>query len=200
MTYCADRKALSDLLRMRTLLNILVAAMLMGILVGVVMIRSTEGIKQDQIRTARDEVRRFQRQIAFQATMADVELTAEGFPVTADPNWFHGDLPKNPLIEAGHPWVEIAGRNERSLLHPLDLKVRDAAAAQFWYNPYKGIVRTRVPADISDARALKLYNQANHSSLGGLFSRTKQDVSAGLFVLVRLRPRYPGRRRRRRRH
>ncbi len=182
---------------MRTLLNILFAVMLAGILVGVVMIRSTEGIKRDQIRTARDEVRRFQRQITFQATMADVELTAEGHPVTADPNWFHGNLPQNLLIEAGHPWVEIAGRNERSLLHPLDLVVRNAAAAQFWYNPYKGIVRARVPADISDARALEFYNQVNDSSLRDLFSRTKQDGSAALFVVVRLRPGHAGRRRRR---
>ncbi len=158
---------------MRMLLNILVAVMLAGILVGVVMIRSTEGIKQDQIKAARDEVRRFQRQITFQTTVADVELTAEGYPVSADPNWFHGNLPANPLIEVGHPWVEIAGRNERSLLHPLDLVVRDVAAAQFWYNPYKGIVRARVPADISDARALEFYNQVNDSSLSGVFSRTK---------------------------
>ncbi|MCH8315569.1 MAG: hypothetical protein IIA64_06310 [Planctomycetes bacterium] len=164
---------------MRTLLNILVVVMLAGILVGVVMIRSNKGIKQDQIRTARDEVRRFQRQITFQATIADVELNAEGYPVTADPNWFHGNLPQNLLIEAGHPWVEIAGRNERSLLHPLDVVVRDAAAAQFWYNPYQGIVRARVPASISDARALEVYNQVNDSRLGGLFSRSKHDGSAG---------------------
>ena len=164
---------------MRTLLNILVAVMLAGILVGVVMIRSTEGIKQDQIRTARDEVRRFQRQITFQTTVADVELTAEGYPVSADPKWFQGNLPENPLLKAGHPWVEIAGRNERSRLHPLDLVVRDAAAAQFWYNPYQGIVRARVPADISDARALEFYNQVNDSSLGGVFSRSKHDSSAG---------------------
>ncbi len=157
---------------MRTLLNILVPVMLAGILVGVVMIRSTERIKHDQIRTARDEVRRFQRQITFQATMADIGLTADRYPVTADPNWFHGNLPENPLIEVGHPWVEIAGRNDRSLLHPQDLVVRDAAAAQFWYNPFQGIVRARVPGDISDARALKLYNQVNDSRLRGLFSRT----------------------------
>lgn len=164
---------------MRTIVNILVVVMLAGILVGVMMIRSTNGIKQDQIRTARDEVRRFQRQITFQTTMAEVELTAEGHPVTADPNWFHGNLPQNPLIEAGHPWVEIAGRNERSFLHPLDVVVRDAAAAQFWYNPYQGIVRARVPADISDARALEVYNQVNDSRLGGVFSRSKHDGSAG---------------------
>ncbi len=182
---------------MRTLLNILVAVMLAGILVGVVMIRSTKGMKQDQIRTARDEVRRFQRQITFQTTIADVELTAEGYPVTPDPNWFHGNLPQNPLIEVGHPWVEVAGRDERSLLHPPDVVVRDAAAAQFWYNPYKGIVRARVPADISDVRALEFYNQVNDSRLGGVFSRSEQDGSAGLFVLVRLQT---GRRRRRRRH
>ena len=160
---------------MRTLLNILVIVMLAGILVGVVMIHSSEGIKQDQIRMAGNELRRFQRQITFRAAVADVELTAEGYPVTADPNWFRGNLPQNPLIEAGHSWVEIAGRTERALLHPLDVVARDAAAAQFWYNPYKGIVRARVPADISDARALEFYNLVNDTSLAGLFSRSSHD-------------------------
>lgn len=53
---------------MRTLLNVRVAVMLSGILIGVLMIHFTEGMKQDQIRMAGDEVRRFQRQITFQAT------------------------------------------------------------------------------------------------------------------------------------
>ena len=40
---------------MRTLLNILVVVMLAGILVGVVMIHSSEGIKQDRFYLLADE-------------------------------------------------------------------------------------------------------------------------------------------------
>ena len=156
---------------MRILLNILIALTLVGIGVGAVMSRQADTIKKDQIKTTKAEVRRFQRQITLQATVAEIELTAEGFPVTIDPTWFQGGLPHNALLEVGRPWVEIAGWDERSLLHPVDLAARDSEAAQFWYSPYKGIVRARVPADISDRRALKIYNRVNGTGLMHMFSR-----------------------------
>ncbi len=158
-------------LSMRILLNMLFALTLLGIGVVVALSLQADVIKQDQIKTTKMEVRRFQRQIALQSAVADIELTSEGFPVTIDPLWFNGHLPSNPILDLGRPWVEIAGWDERALLHPIDLAVRDAAAAQFWYSPYKGIVRARVPADISDERALKIYNQVNGSGLIHTFSR-----------------------------
>ena len=156
---------------MRVILNILVFLTLVAVLVGVVAIQSTNRIKEDQITSAREEVRRFQRQITLQAAVAEVELNARGFPTTIDPSWFNGKLPANPLLEVGHPWVEIAGRDARLLMHPVDLAVDDLSEAQFWYNPYKGILRARVPADISDAKAVKLYNRVNSADLTDLFSR-----------------------------
>ena len=166
------KKALSDLVyTMRLVLNILVVLTLGGISVFVLMNRQADAIKSDQIQATKAEVHRFQRQITLQAAIAHVELTAQGFPVTIDPVWFQNRLPHNPLLEVGRPWVEIAGSDERSLLHPADLAARDSAAAQFWYTPYKGIVRARVPADVSDQRALDIYNEVNDSSLADLFSR-----------------------------
>lgn len=156
---------------MRILLNILIALTLIGIVVVVAMSLQADGIKKDQIKTTKVEVRRFQRQITLQSAVADIELTSEGFPVTIDPLWFDGHLPSNTLLEVGRPWVQIAGWDERASLHPIDLVARDAAAAQFWYSPYKGIVRARVCADISDERALRIYNQVNGSGLTDMFSR-----------------------------
>ncbi len=169
---CADvARTIGPALSMRILLNILIALTLIGIGVVVVMSRQADGVKQDQIKSTKEEVRRFQRQITLQSTLADIELTSEGFPVTIDPLWFDGHLPANTLLEVGRPWVQIAGLDERASLHPIDLAARDAAAAQFWYSPYKGIVRARVPADISDKRALTIYNQVNGSRLADMFSR-----------------------------
>lgn len=156
---------------MRILLNILIALTLVGIGVVVVMNRQVDTIKQDQIKKTKEEVRRFQRQITLQSAVADIELTSKGFPVTIDPLWFDGLLPSNTLLEVGRPWVQIAGWAERASLHPMDLAARDAAAAQFWYSPYKGVVRARVPADISDERALRIYNHVNGSRLTDMFSR-----------------------------
>ena len=156
---------------MRILLNILIGLTLLGIGIVVAMSLQADVVKEDQIKTTKVEVRRFQRQITLQSAVSDIELTSEGFPVTIDPLWFDGHLPSNTLVEIGRPWVQIAGWDERASLHPADLTARDAAAAQFWYSPYKGVVRARVPADISDERALEIYNQVNGSRLTDMFSR-----------------------------
>ncbi len=42
--------------------------------------------------------------------------------------------------------------------------------AQFWYNPNTGVLRARVPADVSDATALKWYNHINGTNLTGIFA------------------------------
>jgi hypothetical protein len=39
----------------------------------------------------------------------------------------------------------------------------------FWYNPYQGVIRTRVPAMISDQRSLDLYNRLNRCTLQSIF-------------------------------
>jgi hypothetical protein len=41
--------------------------------------------------------------------------------------------------------------------------------SRFWYNPYAGVVRARVPQGASDAAALKMYNAVNVSRLRSLF-------------------------------
>lgn len=156
---------------MRILLNILIALTLVGIGIVVVMNRQVDAIEQDQIKKTKEEVRRFQRQIMLQSAVADIELTSQGFPATIDPQWFEGFLPSNTLLEVGRPWVQIAGWDERASLHPIELAAHDAAAAQFWYSPYKGIVRARVPAYISDERSLRIYNRVNGSGLTDIFSR-----------------------------
>jgi hypothetical protein len=43
------------------------------------------------------------------------------------------------------------------------------STAAFWYNPYKGILRARVPYDISDERALDLYNRVNGTSVSSIY-------------------------------
>jgi hypothetical protein len=43
--------------------------------------------------------------------------------------------------------------------------------AAFWYNPYQGILRARVPVMISDEESLSVYNRINSSSLTSIFPK-----------------------------
>ena len=40
----------------------------------------------------------------------------------------------------------------------------------FWYNPYQGVIRTRIPPMISDQRSVELYNRLNRCSLPSIFA------------------------------
>lgn len=157
---------------MRIFIDILIALMIAGILAGAVVLHRTKQEKQQKIETTRIEVRRFQRQLMLKAAMAQAGSGIESFPDTVDPTWFGENFPKNLLLSEGHPWVEIAAKGERTLVHPIDPTASEMTDAQFWYNPYLGIVRARVPADLSDAKAVELYNTINETDLVDLFSRS----------------------------
>lgn len=157
---------------MRIFIDILIALMIAGILAGAVVMHRNNQDKQQTIETTRIEVRRFQRQLMLKGAIAQASTNRESFPDTIDPTWFGENLPKNILLIDGHPWVEIAAKSERTLSHPSNLTAGEMTDAQFWYNPYLGIVRARVPADLSDAKAVELYNLVNETQLVDLFSRS----------------------------
>jgi hypothetical protein len=154
---------------MRLLLDSLVALMLTAILGGVVYYSRADSELERNIKLAHSEVRRLQSQIMLQAALESTPLTQRGYPVTVKPEWFHGNVPLNPLLESGHPWLEIAGPAQRDLEHPQRPVATRNDAAQFWYNPYTGDVRARVPAEVADANALSLYNRVNDCHLDSLF-------------------------------
>ncbi|MCH8152174.1 MAG: hypothetical protein IH830_07360 [Planctomycetes bacterium] len=151
----------------------LVALMVTSVVAGVVLYgRAARGMEQRIVQT-RAEVRRFQSQIMLQAGLEQAELTERGYPAAVDPEWFLGDLPTNPLLGPGHPWLGIANDSHSDLEHPVKLTASDHSLAQFWYNPNTGQVRARVPAGISDAAALGLYNRVNDCNLRDLFESAR---------------------------
>jgi hypothetical protein len=155
---------------MRFIVDSLVALMLVGLAMGAFLhFRSQRGTGQ-KIALAQQELDRFQQQVHLQATVGDVERTSAGYPTTVKPEWFGDDLPMNPLLSRGHPWVEIAAESQAELGHPVDRAASDHTTAQFWYNPYRGVVRARVPAGATDGQTLRLYNDVNGSSLTSLYA------------------------------
>ena len=155
---------------MRLFMDTVVALMLVALLAGVVWHNRTDQTTQRDRETARSEVRRFQQQIALQSALAKVQRNERGYPETVDPIWFQGVLPNNPLLDVSHPWLEIAGPEQKELVHPIDRVATSKNVAKFWYNPYTGIIRARVPAGVSDATSLELYNYINECYLPELFA------------------------------
>ncbi|HWB18854.1 MAG TPA: hypothetical protein VG711_01020 [Phycisphaerales bacterium] len=162
---------------MRILIDILIALMLMGILAGFFMESRSQQEQSKVHEYVHSEVQRFQQQIEIQAAMGHALSNRRSYPDTIDPEWFSLGVPQNTLLEPGHPWVEIASKDDCDLLHPRDRIVTNSSQAQFWYNPVIGVVRARVPAQVSDQDTLDLYNFINDSSLTDLFRDERKPVS-----------------------
>jgi hypothetical protein len=86
-----------------------------------------------------------------------------------DPNWFERNPPRNPLISAECPWVEVASIDQAGLQDPPIRMAIDGTLAGFWYNPYLGILRARVPVMVSDQDAVDMYNRINATRLSSIF-------------------------------
>ena len=143
--------------------------MLVGILAGVTLHHRYERAIEEKVMATRSEIRRFHTQVMIQAAMENVPLTQRGYPVVVEPEWFAGHRPANLLLGPTYPWVEIAGQAERDRLHPARRIATSRSLAQFWYNPYQGVVRGRVPDSVSDATALRLYNRINDSDVARIY-------------------------------
>lgn len=129
-------------------------------------------------RTA-TSVRRMELEVKYRGATGAVTVTGRGFPATVDPTWFKDDPPLNELVSRNRPWVEVATPDQADMLHPAIRMTLDDRLAAFWYNPYQGVVRARVPVMVNDDAALELYNQINGCSLLSIFDRGEDRVSLG---------------------
>ena len=157
---------------MRLLIDTLVALMLIAILGGVILHASNVREIDAKQEFARAELHRFQQQINLRSVLSVSELPVQSHPATIDPAWFKDSLPRNPFLNDGHPWVEIALPDCKHMLDPPNLIASEPSIASFWYNPHTGVVRMRVPTGIPDVAALELYNTINGTSLTSLFDRS----------------------------
>src|SRR5690606_18145470 len=116
-----------------------------------------------------ESIRQIHQQVILQAALEQVPLNSAGYPDTVEVEWFELTVPRNPLLSADRPWLEVAGVEQRDELNPAKLTASDSTVAAFWYNPYQGIVRARVPAEVTDQTAISLYNRINGTNLTSLF-------------------------------
>ncbi len=154
---------------MRIVLDTLVALMVAGILAGVTLHHRNTDSAQVQVQQLARNVKLLNREVQLRAALSQSIISERGFPDAIDPEWFSDTLPRNPLLDDGRPWVEVATIEQQHSEHPPDIGPENKMSAGFWYNPAKGIVRARVPIGLSDRETLELYNSVNDCSLGSRF-------------------------------
>jgi hypothetical protein len=149
---------------MRIVIDSLVAVMLAGVLASVIMFNREDGVEEHLVEQTREAVREVRQQLTLQVALEKTDLNDYGWPRTIDPDWFTSGLPKNTLLdENARPWLEVAGIGDRDRDHPANIVASSKTLAAFWYNPYNGVVRARVPEGTTDETSLRLYNSVNAS-------------------------------------
>jgi hypothetical protein len=158
----------SNMLRWAVDLATVVSA---GVLIGGLYYVSAERTKErHQTEQVAGEVTRFQNELSVRAASGLAsEVNPRGWPTTIEPEWFNGAPPLNTIVSGDRPWVEVAPPEHAKLVNPPMRVAGDGSQASFWYNPYLGIVRARVPMQINEARAIDLYNSINGTGIASLY-------------------------------
>ncbi len=153
---------------MRRIFDISVVLLVLG---GIGFVLNYRG-QQTQAASKPAEVREalgklYERSAYYGALNDSMRITGTKFPVAVLPEWFDGETPSNTLLDANHPWIDVAPPGDTSI-HPPNPIATTQAMAGFWYNPNTGIFRARVPAHLTDQEALSLYNSLNGVELQAL--------------------------------
>ena len=159
-----------------------VSVLAAGGLIAFISIATSDRMREKrEVESVASDVARFQQVLSYRAAANQAEVNQRGWPITVDPQWFSGDPPRNVLVSPERPWVEVATPAEATLADPPMRMTINPKLASFWYNPYQGIVRARVPVSISDAKALSLYNAVNGTRLSTIYAPAapEQPAQAG---------------------
>lgn len=174
----AGENAGNAMLTLRRTVNVVTVVAAIGLVGGLGFYKVEEARRQAAVDDLAGDVSRFEQMVKLRAATKDVELNGRGWPVTIDPAWFDGDPPRNRLLTGDRPWVEVARPEDAHLRDPVVRVALDERFASFWYNPYQGIVRARVPLEINDKLTLDLYNTVNGTALTTIYQDWSVPVHA----------------------
>ena len=147
---------------MRLLIDSLLALLLLGVLAGVMWYQQSRRHQRAQVAAVRAAVQVMEREALYRAAIGEADRTPRGFAMGIDDTWFD-PKPLNALSPRLGPWLEIAVPDQADARHPACILAGARGLADFWYNPYRGIVRARVPMQISQGATVELYDQVNGS-------------------------------------
>lgn len=156
---------------MRWLLDAIGLVLVLAMLAGVVSFKRESQQRDASIQRACASRHRMELEIRYRSASRLAGLNARGWPKTVDAKWFEGAPPRNSLLPPEQPWVEIATPEQAGMRDPPVRMAVDESFAGFWYNPYLGIVRARVPVMVNDQEAVELYNRVNSRNLVSIFQQ-----------------------------
>ncbi|MFM7260756.1 MAG: hypothetical protein ACKO3W_09150, partial [bacterium] len=113
------------------------------------------------IQSTRASIAQIEAELGIRSALGKAELNEFGHPSSVDRSWFDEVPPCNALACDNAPWIECALPFERGREHPRDPTFRGGRGAMFWYNPWRGVVRARVPESASDEATRALYAEVN---------------------------------------
>lgn len=149
---------------MRLLVDTLIASMLVMLLGGIVWQQRQEDRWVEDIASVQQSIQAIRSQALYRAALGNLELSATGYPWRLDPLWFT-PRPGNPLVHRGKgPWLEQVGPAAAAQLDPIYI-IADGRHASFWYNARRGIIRARVPRQVTEEATVDLYNTVNGTAL-----------------------------------
>ena len=156
----------------RNLTALLAAAVCIGIVLSY---WRTELDGRLSVAMTKDALSEIRQVISLKVITKDVPGNERGWPKSIERSWFDGlgRTPSNLMVEsadgllgaAHRPWLEIAGPGDVDLTHPRVRVTLDANTAAFWYNPASGVIRARVPIQVTDQQTTQLYNAVNSTSI-----------------------------------
>lgn len=151
---------------MRLLVDTVIALMLAAMLGGALLSQRQDREQLDRIAAVQQSVRAIQSQALYRAAMGEVEATPSGYSRKIDIAWFDGP-PRNILVEdegEAFQWIDYPAEDAHQAFDPTHI-VASGGQASFWYNPFRGIVRARVPRQFTQQATVDLYNLVNGTSL-----------------------------------
>jgi type II secretory pathway pseudopilin PulG len=149
-------------MRMRLLVDSLIALTLVAVLGGVLWHRRAAERQVENVEATQQSLRAIEAQALYRGSLGECQTTWMGYPLVLKIEWFE-HRPANLLADNAN-WLDIVEKSKEFESNP-DHVTCESGRAAFWYNPYRGIVRARVAPQMSAKATIDLYNLVNGTSL-----------------------------------
>jgi hypothetical protein len=149
---------------MRLIVDTMLALLLIGVLGGIIWYQRGQEAWLDKVTAVQEALRAVESKALYYGALGDVDSTRQGYPLRVDTAWFD-PLPVNLLFaDEARPWMDTVTPEEADAFNPARI-IAEGNVSAFWYNPYRGIVRARVPMQLTQGATIKLYNLVNGTSV-----------------------------------
>jgi len=149
---------------MRLFIDTLLALTLIVVLGGIVWYQRQQQSWLENVTAVQDAMRAIESTALYHGALGEIETTDLGYARQIDPSWFDARPINRFFTDEARPWIDLVDQSDRGRFDPEQI-ISEGSLAAFWYNPWRGLIRARVPAQLSQRDTLELYNLVNGTSL-----------------------------------